>query len=73
LAKPAPQPPQSSQFLLPSKPVPWWPRVFPDGIETSTNDINDANYKDGAKGKPMTIILQPGSPNARVWIYAFSM
>jgi hypothetical protein len=73
LAKPAPQPPQSSQFLLPTKPLQWWPKAFPDGVETGTNDINDANYKDGAKGKPMTIILQPGSPNARVWIYAFSM
>jgi hypothetical protein len=73
LAKPAPQPQQSSQFLMPGKPIPWWPKAFPTNIETGTNDINDANYKDGAKGKPMTIILQPGMPNARVWIYAFSM
>ena len=73
LAKPAPQPPQSSQFLMPGKPMPWWPKTFPANIETGTNDINDANYKDGVKGKPMTIILQPGTPNARVWIYAFSM
>lgn len=65
--------PQDNQFLPPSKPMPWWPIRFPDGVETSTNDINDANYKDGTKGKPMTIILQPGSPNARVWMYAFSM
>jgi hypothetical protein len=71
--KAMPQTPQSSQFLTPSKPMPWWPKAFAAGVETSTNDINDANYKDGQKGKPMTVILQPGSPNARVWIYAFSM
>ncbi len=66
-------PPQSSQFSAPSTSMPWWPARFPDGVETSTNDINDANYADGAKGKPMTIILQPSKPNARVWIFAFSM
>jgi hypothetical protein len=73
LKKISPQPPQSSQFLMPSQPLPWWPKTFPDGAESGMNDINDANYKDNQKGKPMTIILQPGAPNARVWIYAFSM
>jgi hypothetical protein len=73
LAKPSAKPPQSSQFLLPSKPMPWWPKVFPDGVEISTNDINTANYAGDAKGKPMTVILQPGTPNARIWIYTFSM
>jgi hypothetical protein len=66
-------PPQSSQFSVPSTSMPWWPITFPTGVETGSNDIDQANYKEGQKGKPMTIILQPGSPNARVWIYAFSM
>lgn len=65
--------PQDNQFLSPPKSLPWWPARFPGGIEIGTNDINDANYADGAKGKPMTIIIQPGSRHARVWIYAFSM
>ncbi len=73
LAKAPAQPAQSSQFLMPSKPMLWWPAHLPDGVETGANDINDANYKDGAKGKPMTIILQAGTSSARVWIYAFSM
>jgi hypothetical protein len=65
--------PKAPQFLAPSKPMPWWPKSFPATAETSTNDINQANYSDGAKGKPMTIILQSGTPYARVWVYAFSM
>ncbi len=73
LAKVSIQPPQSQQFVAPSKPMPWWPITFPTGVETGSNGIDQANYNEGQKGKPMTIILQSGSPNARVWIYAFSM
>lgn len=58
---------------LPSKPFGWWPEVFPTSHLTGTNDVSTAKYGKNEKGQPLTVILQPGTPNARVWIYAFSM
>jgi hypothetical protein len=73
LTPPAKTDAKEPPFLSPSKPLAWWPTNLPADAMVSTNHISTAKYGKYEKGQPLTIILQPGAPSARVWIYAYTM